>query len=65
MKKYSTPNLTVHGSVESITQILGAENSRDFLFFSGGTTAINANGPVTTGSYDADITAGGLTRRPR
>jgi hypothetical protein len=38
-KQYTTPQLTVHGSVESITQMFGSSNSNDFLFFSGGAAA--------------------------
>ncbi|MEM9005877.1 MAG: lasso peptide [Cyanobacteria bacterium P01_F01_bin.86] len=36
MKKgYTSPKLTVHGSVEQLTQILGAGDSSDVLIFNG------------------------------
>jgi len=46
-KQYHVPTLTVHGSVESITQMFGNSSRKDFLFFSGGSVSIG-----TTGSED-------------
>jgi len=66
MKNYSTPNLTVHGSVESMTQAFGASDTNDFLFFAGSNTPISVGGtPITgDGSKDANIsTTGVVTRR--
>ena len=38
-KKYTKPTLTTHGTVESITQILGNKSDKDFLFFNGNVVA--------------------------
>jgi hypothetical protein len=38
-KQYTTPQLTVHGNVESITQFGGGSDRNDFLFFSGGSVS--------------------------
>jgi hypothetical protein len=62
MKNYSTPNLTVHGSVESMTQVLGVTDKNDFLFFNGGTTPVAVGGTTIqgNGSYDGNISPTGV-----
>lgn len=48
MKKiYSRPELTIHGSIETLTQVTGTATTKDVLFFNGSPTPIN-----TTGSAD-------------
>jgi hypothetical protein len=44
-KQYNTPSLTIHGSVEAITEFAGSGSRRDFLFFNG--QAVTTNNPVT------------------
>ncbi|MEM9907777.1 MAG: lasso peptide [Cyanobacteria bacterium P01_D01_bin.44] len=41
-KTYTSPQLTVHGSVEQLTQITGAERTSDVLAFNG-TTLLSDN----------------------
>ncbi|RUT00262.1 hypothetical protein DSM106972_077100 [Dulcicalothrix desertica PCC 7102] len=43
-KQYSAPELTVHGNVAAITQILGSSSRKDFLFFNGSAVSTGANG---------------------
>lgn len=38
MKKgYTSPQLTVHGSVEQLTQVVGQQSTQDVLIFNGET----------------------------
>ncbi|AFZ00990.1 lasso peptide [Calothrix sp. PCC 6303] len=62
-KNYNAPVLTVHGSVEAITQMFGNSKTRnDFLFFPAAGTSIQANqlpneftNGFNTGSIDGCI----------
>lgn len=36
-KEYTSPQLTVHGSVEQLTQVVGAQATQDVLIFNGET----------------------------
>lgn len=56
-KQYSAPELTVHGNVAVITQILGSASRKDFLFLNG--TAISGNNDL--GSINVDCTGTGTT----
>ncbi len=47
-KTYSTPVLTTHGNVESITEFSGAPTRQDFIFFNGDNNA-GITGPIATG----------------
>jgi hypothetical protein len=64
MKKYSTPNLTIHGNVESITQALGTTDKNDFLFFNGNAVPTNGNPITGDGSQDGNLNLNG-TVTPR
>jgi hypothetical protein len=52
MKTYNTPQLTVHGNVEAITQAFGKSPVADRVFFGGST--VTTIGP-STGSVDGII----------
>lgn len=65
-KQYTTPQLTIHGSVESITQLFGGSNSNDFLFFSGGSAQGQGDknfkvtgGDPTKGNFTSQACQGG------
>ena len=50
MKKiYSRPELTIHGSIETLTQVTGTATTKDVLFFNGSPSTVPVN---TTGSAD-------------
>jgi hypothetical protein len=51
-KNYSAPQITVHGSVEEITQAFGPSPQKDTVYIGGS----NAQGPISaTGSVDGVI----------
>jgi hypothetical protein len=52
MKTYSTPQLTVHGNVEAITQAFGSKTTADKVFIGGS----NVTGLIVSqGSVDGII----------
>ncbi|MCX7596913.1 MAG: lasso peptide [Fischerella sp.] len=55
---YKAPQLTFHGDVTEITQILGGESRKDFLFFSG--TAISDGNDLGSRDVFCDGKGGGL-----
>jgi hypothetical protein len=50
---YTAPQLTVHGSVEELTQVIGRSTAEDFVFFAGST--VDAVPGFTDGSSDLEI----------
>ncbi len=50
-KAYNAPKLTIHGSVEEITQAFGQTSTSDTIFFNGQPLV----GFSTTGSRDGQI----------
>ncbi|OKH32521.1 hypothetical protein NIES2101_40595 [Calothrix sp. HK-06] len=59
-KQYESPTLTVHGSVQEITQFFGNSTTvKDFLFFAGTNTQVNSNNANTFGSVDGELTITG------
>ena len=56
MKKvYTTPTMTVHGSVEKITQALGRAATNDFIFLNGDSINDDPDIGFTDGSRDLNI----------
>ncbi|HEY9621778.1 MAG TPA: lasso peptide [Crinalium sp.] len=52
MKKvYTAPQLTVHGSVEDLTQVIGRSSAQDFFIFAGQTVNVG----FTDGSSDLEF----------
>jgi hypothetical protein len=52
MKKvYTAPQLTVHGSVEELTQMIGRSTAQDFFIFAGSTVDVG----FSDGSTDLEF----------
>jgi hypothetical protein len=50
VKNYNTPQLTVHGNVEAITQAFGSKTTADMVFIG----ASNVDGPIASGGSATD-----------
>jgi hypothetical protein len=48
---YTAPQLTVHGSVEELTQVIGRSSAEDFFIFAGSTVDVG----FTDGSSDLEL----------
>jgi hypothetical protein len=60
MKKvYTAPQLTVHGSVEELTQVIGRSSAQDFFILAGNNVNPSVVG-FTDGSSDFDLTPKGV-----